>query len=68
MTAEEIFCVSRDFISLNLILNQDCDPVTCVQVMRLLEKVHERKRGAVVICINEASGLMWSGRAESCML
>ena len=30
--------ISRDFMLLNLILSQDCDPVTYVQVMRLLEK------------------------------
>ncbi|MEH2960369.1 hypothetical protein [Candidatus Merdisoma sp. JLR.KK006] len=54
--------ISWDFMSLNLILNQNCDPVTYVQVMRLLEKVHKRKRSAVAIRINEASGLMWSGK------
>ena len=54
--------ISWDFMSLNMILNQDCDPVTYVQVMRLLEKVHKRKRSAVAIRINEASGLMWSGK------
>ena len=54
--------ISGDFMSLNLILNQDCDPVTYVQVMRLLKKVHKRKRSAVAIRINEASGLMWSGQ------
>ena len=54
--------ISWDFMSLNLILNQNCDPVTYVQVLRLLEKVHKRKRSAVAIRINEASGLMWSGK------
>ena len=54
--------ISWDFMSLNLILNQNCDPVTYVQVLRLLEKVHKRKRSAVAIRINEASGLMWSGQ------
>lgn len=54
--------ISWDFMSLNLILNQACDPVTYVQVMRLLEKVHKRKRSALAIHINEASGLMWSGQ------
>ena len=54
--------ISGDFMSLNLILNQDCDPVTYVRVMRLLEKVHKRKRSAVAIRINEAAGLMWSGQ------
>ena len=54
--------ISWDFMSLNLILNQNCDPVTYVQVMRLLEKVHKRKRSAMAIRINEASGLMWSGQ------
>ncbi|MDE7212028.1 MAG: hypothetical protein K2O03_11400 [Lachnospiraceae bacterium] len=54
--------ISRDFMSLNLILNQNCDPVTYVQVLHLLEKVHKRKRSAVAIRINEASGLMWSGQ------
>lgn len=54
--------ISWDFISLNLILNQACDPVTYVQVMRLLENVHKRKRNALAIHINEASGLMWSGQ------
>ena len=54
--------ISWDHMSLDLILNQDCDPVTYVQVMCLLEKVHKRKRSAVAIRINEASGLMWSGQ------
>ena len=54
--------ISWDLMSLDLILNQDCDPVTYVQVMCLLEKVHKRKRSVVAICINEASGLMWSGQ------
>ena len=54
--------ISWDFMSLNLILNQNCDPATYVQVLRLLEKVHKRKRSAVAIRINEASGLMWSGQ------
>jgi len=54
--------ISGDFMSLNLILNQNCDPVIYVQVLRLLEKVHKRKRSAVAIRINEASGLMWSGQ------
>lgn len=54
--------MSWDFMSLNLILNQNCDPATYVQVMRLLEKVHSRKRNALAIRINEASGLMWSGQ------
>ena len=54
--------ISWDFMSLNLILNQNCDPVTYVQVVRLLEKVHKRKRSAVAVRINEASGLMWSGQ------
>ena len=52
--------ISWDFMSLNLILNQNCDPVTYVQVLCLLEKVHKRKRSAVAIRINEAAGLMWS--------
>ena len=30
--------ISRDFMLLNLILSQDCDPVTYVQVMRLLKR------------------------------
>lgn len=50
--------ISGDFMSLNLILNQDCDPITYVQVMRLLEKIHKRKRSALAIRINEATGLM----------
>ncbi len=54
--------ISGEFMSLNLILNQNCDPVTYVQVLHLLEKVHKRKRSAVAIRINEASGLMWSGQ------
>ncbi len=54
--------ISWDFMSLNLILNEACDPVLYVHVMRLLEKVHKRKRSAQAIRINEASGLMWSGR------
>ena len=54
--------ISWDFMSLNLILNQNCDPATYVQVLRLLEKVHKRKRSAVAIRINEAAGLMWSGQ------
>lgn len=54
--------ISWDFMSLNLILNQNCDPVTYVQVLCLLEKIHKRKRSAVAIRINEAAGLMWSGQ------
>ena len=54
--------ISWNFMSLNQILNQACDPVTYVQVMRLLGKVHKRKRNALAIRINEASGLMWSGQ------
>lgn len=54
--------ISRNFMALNLILNESCDPVTYVQVMRLLEKVHKRKRNVLAVRINEASGLMWSGQ------
>lgn len=54
--------ISRDFMLLNLILSQDCDPVTYVQVMRLLEKVYKRKWSIRAIHVNEASGLMWSGQ------
>ena len=54
--------ISWNFMSLNQILNQACDSVTYVQVMRLLGKVHKRKRNALAIRINEASGLMWSGQ------
>ena len=60
--------ISGDFMSLNLILNQNCDPITYVQVMRLLEKVHKRKRSAVAIRINEASGLMWSGQFSDALV
>ena len=52
--------ISWDFMSLNLILNQNCDPVTYVQVLRLLEKVHKRKRSAVAIRVNEAEVLVSS--------
>lgn len=54
--------ISWDFMSLNRILDQNCDPVTYVQVMRLLEKRHNRKWNALSIRINEAAGLMWSGQ------
>ena len=54
--------ISRDFMLLNLILSQDCDPVTYVQVMRLLEKVYKRKWSIRAIHINEVAGLMWSGQ------
>ena len=54
--------ISWDLMSLNLILNQACDPVTYVQVMHLLEKVHKRKGSVLAIRINEASGLIWSGQ------
>ncbi len=54
--------ISWNFMSLNQILNQACDPVTYVQVMRLLGKVHKRKRNALAIRMNEASGLMWAGQ------
>ncbi len=47
---------------MNLILSQDCDPITYVQVMRLLEKVYKRKWSIRAIHVNEASGLMWSGQ------
>lgn len=53
--------ISWDFLSLNLILNQNCDPVTYLQVMRSLGKMHNRKRNALSIQVNEAAGLMWSG-------
>ena len=55
-------------MSLNLILNQACDPVTYVQVMRLLGKEHNRKRNALAIRINEASGLMWSGQFSDALV
>lgn len=55
-------------MSLNLILNQNCDPVTYYQVMRLLGKKHNRKRNALVIQINEASGLMWSGQFSEALI
>ena len=54
--------ISGDFMSLNLILSEACDPVLYVHVMRLLEKVHKRKRNAQAIRINKAYGLMWSGQ------
>ena len=60
--------ISWDLMSLNLILNQNCDPVTYLQVMRLLGKKHNRKRNALVIRINEASGLMWSGQFSEALI
>lgn len=54
--------ISWDFMSLNAILNLNCDPVTYVQVMRLLGKKHNSKRFMRMIQMNEAAGLMWSGR------
>ena len=60
--------ISWNFMSLNLILNQACDPVTYVQVMRLLGKEHNRKRNALAIRINEASGLMWSGQFSDALV
>lgn len=54
--------ISWNFLSLNLILNQDCDSVTYFQVMRLLEKVHNGKTMPLIVQINEASGFMWSGQ------
>lgn len=53
--------ISWDFISLNAIMNQNCDPVTYVQVMRLLGEKRNHKRIARAIQINEAFGLMWAG-------
>ncbi len=54
--------MSRDLISLNLILNQNCAPVTYFQVMCMLEKMYRRKRNVRAVQMNEASGLMWSGQ------
>ena len=60
--------LSWDFMSLNLILNENCDPVTYVQVMRLLGEKHNRKRNTLSIRINEASGLMWSGQFSDALV
>ena len=54
--------ISWDFMSLNAIMSQNCDPVTYSQVMRLLGKKRNRKRTARTIQLNEAFGLMWAGQ------
>lgn len=54
--------ISWDFMSLNAIMSQNCDPVTYSQVMRLLGKKRNRKRTTRTIQINEAFGLMWAGQ------
>lgn len=54
--------ISWAFLSLNLILNQDCDPVTYTAVCRLLRKVHKRRRNQVGLAVNEAVGVQWCGR------
>lgn len=53
--------ISRDFMALNSILNQNGDAVTYLAVMRLLENKHSRKWNALVIQINQVNGLMWLG-------
>lgn len=54
--------ISWDFLSLNLILNQNCDPVTYTEVCRLLRKTHQRRRNRLATAINEAIGTEWCGR------
>lgn len=54
--------ISWGFLSLNWILNQDCDPVTYTAVCRLLRKVHKRRRNQVNLAVNEAIGIQWCGR------
>ncbi len=54
--------ISWDFLSLNLILNQNCDPVTYTAVCRLLRGTHRRRRNRLATAINEAVGVEWCGR------
>ncbi len=54
--------ISWDFLSLNLILNQNCDPVTYTAVCRLLRGTHQRQRNRLATAINEAVGVEWCGR------
>ena len=54
---------SLHFMSLNLILNRDCDAVTFTEVSRLLmERLGTRSTG--MARLNYAQGLYWSGRFE----
>lgn len=54
--------MSLDFIALNAILNENCDPVTYAEVMRLLGQRRNRRHIAIAVQINEAAGAMWAGR------
>ena len=54
---------SLRFLSLNLILNRDCDPVKFAEVSRLLEeRLGTRTSG--MAGLNIALGLYWSGRFD----
>lgn len=54
---------SLRFLSLNLILNRDCDPVKFTEVSRLLkERLGSRTSG--MAGLNVALGLYWSGRFD----
>ena len=54
---------SLRFLSLNLILNRDCDPVKFTEVSRLLkERLGTRTSG--MAGLNIALGLYWSGRFD----
>lgn len=54
--------ISWDFLSLNRILNENCDPGTYAAVCRLLLGIHKRRRIRLHIAINEAIGIQWCGR------
>ena len=54
--------ISWDVLVLNLILNQDCDPVKFARVMRLLGERRNNRRNSLVLRISEAAGIFWSGR------
>ena len=56
-------CNSLRFLSLNLILNRDCDPVKFTEVSRLLkERLGNHTSGMAPQ--NMALGLYWSGRFD----
>ena len=54
--------ISWDCLSLNRILNENCDPATYAAVCRLLLGIHKRRRVRLQIAVNEAVGIQWRGR------
>lgn len=59
--------IALDFLSLNRILNENCDPVTYTAVCRLLRGTHRMRRNRLTRAVNEAVGLHWCGRFSESM-